>query len=294
MNKVLQRTRPSASAATPSSSKLRGFLRSFLPGRRALMLLLLVGGGAALSTQMLQGLRRPGAEPGPGSPGGAGGSGESAASVEPSEASTPVFRPSPGQVASVTARAANPDKSVKAGAAPGSSSPTATPGASRRTARQSADAAASQAPALAGRWRPATPRPSVQAPQGVFGAFGSDDLPVAPGPDGPLAEAPAAAAPSLRGPAAVRQLGTVSLSDLDPFQGVPCSDSTAALPPARPPEEAWLPGSDAASLAGADALDPIPVPPIYSESPELAAGPASPSVQAHRNSLCLKQPAGRN
>lgn len=291
MNQVLQRTRPSAVPPTRSSSKLKGFLRSFLPGRRALMLLLLVGGGAALSTPILQGLLRPDAEPGPGRPGGGSGAGESASSGE-----TAV----PAKPGSANARrAGKPGSPAKVAAATGSAPPSPARGASTAAAGQGIQPAishdqAAAAPSPVGPRRPARQRPSSQAPQGVYAAFGSEDLPAGPGADAPLAEPPVRPAAPLRGQAAVRQLGTVSLSDLDPFQGVPCSDSTAALPPARPPEEAWLPGSDASSLAGAEALDPIPVPPIYSESPELAAGPSSHPVQAHRNSLCLKQPSGRN
>lgn len=307
MHQVLQRTRPAAAPSPPQKSRLRSLLRSFLPGRRALVLLAIVG-GATLSSQALLGLLRQGGQQTP-APGGSEGREEASSSPDP--AGRPPATPAPtlpsaaGDRAQADAAAPDAAGSAAAGrerwhseaaSATAESGTTPRPGRDA-TAEASGVASPSQQPSP-GWWRPWRSRQAAPASQGVITDTAAD---LSPRPAALPAAVPAApvVAPAPQRAAAgserVRQLGTVSLSDLDPFLGVPCSDTTAALPSDSPSEEAWLPGSDATSAVQSAALDPIPVPPIYSESPELAAGPSRQSLHAYRNTPCLpKQPAGRN
>lgn len=290
MHQVLRRTRPDASAASQSSSKLRTFLRSFLAGKRGLVLLAIVS-GTALTSHALHGLLRPGSERAPGSPVGSEGREESASAGQPTAKPAPVVaKSSDGAVRDEVDKGGRALR-VQSGEASQRRSPAEGQPGSRGRAPAASRAASRPFPFLLGWQRsPRRGQPS-EANQGIIAESGPDGF-TTPGPAAPPARRSATVPGAQSGG---RQLGAVTLSDLDPFQGVPCSDSTAALPSDRPPEEAWLPGSDASSALNAAALDPIPVPPIYSESPDQAAGPASASLQANRNTPCLlKQPAGRN
>ncbi len=325
MHEVLQRTRPAPATSAQSSSKLRTFLRSFLPGKRGLVLLAVVG-GATLSSQALMMLLRQGPQSAPGQPAGQDGRGESAASG--AAANKPVdSRPTSG----FTGAPDNPDgqQSAEGGSNAGASSAAASSAtASSATASSASASSASASSAPVPRSPRSGPVDSIPAARTAAlpsldwrrpwrsgrNASASRDViadtsseatarPVSAAPvSTPLptlaARAPRAASqPPARRPAGVavqgggRLLGSVSLSDLDPSPEVYCSETTASLPSDGPSDEAWLPGSDVASAA----LDPIPVPPIYSESPAQAAGPTPHSLQANRTTPCLpKQSAGRN
>lgn len=309
MHEVLQRTRPAPATSAQSSSKLRTFLRSFLPGKRGLVLLAVVG-GATLSSQALMLLLRQGPEAAPGQPARRDGRAESAASG--AAASKPAdSRPTSG----VSGSPDKPDSQQTAEGSPHAapSSATASSASARRTPRsgpvESIPAARTAAlPSLDWR-RPWRSGRNASASRDVI-ADTSSDLPSRPVSAAPVsmplprlaASAPRVAPQSPpRRPAPVtaqsggRQLGSVSLSDLDPSPEVYCSETTASLPSDGPADEAWLPGSDMASALPSAALDPIPVPPIYSESPDQAAGPTPHSLQANRITPCLpKQSAGRN
>lgn len=295
MHQVLQRTRPSSSLNPRSSSRLKTLLRSFLAGKRGLVLLALVS-GAALSSQALHGLLRPAVSPAPGTPAGGDGRDQSASTGEPAAPATAGSTTgSPSAAAQLGSRNAAPDRPVVSGAEPVGAPQ------QQRAPRQRGPLAALSIALRQGRGLPPSdaaprsrrplnwPRPSASHQGAASGPVviaepWSDTLP---------GSVPAAA-PSVRGQDGIRRLGTVTLSDLDPALGVPCNDSTASLPSDRPAEEVWLPGSDASS-ANTAALDPIPVLPIYSESPDRAAGPSASALQATRNTPCLpKQPAGRN
>lgn len=308
MHQVLQRTRPTPAPATPPTSKLRTLLRSFLAGKRGLVLLAVVG-GATLSSQALMGLLRQTPQPAPGRPAAPDGREESAASVAPSSTAAPSssVAASAGVPPSSAASAASPVPTPRAGretVAKPRSSLVAAVAADSTAPRPRTAAAASPAVAAASTldqaapgWRgPWRSRQNAAAGQGVItdtsAESSSRPLPLAPVASPPVPRSAAVLGGQEGG---VSQLGSVTLADLDPFQGVPCSDTTAALPSDRPSEEAWLPGSDASSGLNSAALDPLPVPPIYSESPDQAAGPSSRSLQANRITPCLpKQPAGRN
>lgn len=296
MQQVLQRTRPAPPPSAKSTSKLRSLLRSFIGGKRALVMLAVVG-GAALSSQALLTLLRQGSERPTGRPEGAEGRQASAPSAQPA-ASRPTVAataPSPSQAAGSSGKAAAGSPTLL-GAVPrsGSSAP-ARPSSTRKPSGALVATAAAGQARTTGSGRPWRSRPAGAASQGVI----TDTSSQAPSRAVPAAAAripsPHPAAAISRGSRGVGQLGTVTLSDLDPSLGVPCSETTASLPSDVPPEDAWLPGSDASSAPPSAALDPIPVPPIYSESPDQAYRPSPNSLHANRTSSCQpNQLSGRN
>jgi hypothetical protein len=276
MHQVLQRTRPALVPSPKPSSKLGGLLRFFLAGRRGLVLLAVVG-GASLGSQALMGLLRQAPQPLPGRPEGR------------EEASADGVGARHSAAASPAATGAAP-----APAGHGAAKVPGRPASAAGSVPRAAAVASRPRLSLPGWARPWRSRHSAPAAQAVI-ADSRTELPARAASAAPLAppiSPPARAGLSRRDGA--RQLGNVNLADLDPSLGVPCSNRTAALPSDRPSEEAWLPGRDTAGLSAA-ALDPIPVPPIYSESPELAVVSSSRSLPATSNTPCLlKQPAGRN
>lgn len=300
MHQVLQRTRPAPPPSPGSSSRLGTLFRSLFAGKRGLVLFAVLG-GAALTSQAFHGLRSPWPQRAPGTSAGPGGRDGASTTTESSAASTaePAVKPSDAGVATPAA-AGQPTQDRIAGSRPSLAAEPAraVPGQFQRPRQSAAPAVAAAAtapsrPSLA-RSRPWRSRPNDQSREAIITEAGSESLPPAApvAAEAPPQARPAAASSVLSG---VRQLGTVTLADVDPTLGVPCSDTTAALPSDRPSEEAWLPGSDASSAPGSVALDPIPLPPIYSESPDPAAGLSPRSLQANRNTPCLlKQPAGRN
>lgn len=323
MHQVLQRTRPAQTSVVSEDQPRASLLRSLFTVRRGLGLLALLI-GAALGSQVLHGLLFQGSDPAPPPPAGADRRGDSGASTEPAAqsagpsgsqraaAETPL-RPSVAPEATTTRiESAVPDRPGSQPPALRSHRPPApftqalrsgrtTGGGGRRREPSSPPARPPQAvlawerPSRSRQGEPAGPLVRVQPPPPVqVGAAAAAALPA------PLARS-AQASGDASAAVEPRNGNGVSLAALDAALdasvGLPCSDILSALPSDSPPEEAWLPlpGRGDASLLQAAALESILVPPIDSESPDRAAGPPSPSLQATRNTPCLlKQPAGRN
>ena len=267
------------------------------------MLAGLVGVGA-LSSQVLQRLT-PGSMPSPdapaGTPPGAEGSEES---LPPAgqQAARPVPSPADDHLAQPSLAAGQRPSSRERSDGGGGSRPASDRLATgRREPQRHGGPLASPSAPLRSRRNPAgSSLPAAPAPDPSRSPQGADVSPVdiaEPWPDAipapaaatPLVPAPQPATrPALRGQDGVRQLGVVTLSDLDPSQGGPCSDTTAALPADPLLEEALSPGSDDSSTIQSAALDPIPVPPSDpSGFRDPAGGSSPPALQANRPPQCL-------
>lgn len=284
MHQVLQRTRSAPVSAPREDQPRPSLLRSLFTVRRGLGLLALLI-GAALGSQALHGLLFQGSGPAPATPAGADGRGDSGSSLEP--ALQPVRPP-----ASPRAAARTPDRPASATQA------LATGRATRnRAVWREASTPPVRSPHSAPVWeRPSRSRqgetrgPLVLVPPPPTVQAGPPPTSTRPAPQGRTAPPPVDAS-------AAAGWNAISLSALDPSVGGPCSDTLSALPSDRLPEEAWLPlpGSGAAPVLKAEALEPTLAAPIPSGSPDRSAGSSSHSLQATRNTSCLlKQPAGRN
>lgn len=315
MHQVLQRTRPAADSGP--ASRLWTLLRSFVDGKRGLVLLLLVG-GATLGSQGLHRLLRPGSAPATGTPGGGvGGPPESAASADPALL---VGRSSSIRSSSIRGGTADAppipersgESSIRAQAVLRGMSATASPGSADRHGQlrplpiqaavvrrdrdgdSSAAAPSLPAPSMLGLAPLSRPHQGVAAGQSVMQKPWTAARPSRAGaailsPQGLSARA---AADDTIAP---QPLDTATSADVGLTGGAPCHDSMASLPSDRPPEEAWLPGGESTLALNPAARVALPGTPVEPDVPTRSEGSSSHSLSATRTTPCpLKQPVGRN
>ncbi len=295
MHQVLQRTRPAPPPSSQTVPPLLNLLRSFFTSKRGLGLIALVV-GTTLGSQALHGLLVPNSGPSA-PPAGADGRQQSNASAEPALQPPPPPVVPRAAAKSPATRQADADATAGIGRAPGDAS-----GSAAVPVRPYRHRPPEPSPApLVRRWE----RPSHSRQGAIAGPIAGSRVIAASSPQarpGSLSAAAHSVPPGRRAqaandaPAVGDPRNTISLSALDPFLGLPCSDTLSALPSDRPAEEAWLPaGTGSSSVLQAAALETTLEPPLDSGSPDRAAGPPLPSLQATRNTPCLlKQPAGRN